>query len=350
MGQWLRRGERFGWPSVSGGIRSLPRSRLILIETGLLIFAAVLPTFLDIFWTAFVTRILIISLLAISFDLVWSYAGILSFGQAVFFGTAAYCAALGARDLGITNLFAVLPISVLVGGLLSLLLASILLLGQRPPSLIFVSIGTLAASFTAERLARGWYYIGATNGIPSFPSLMIGRTELSAGCNFYYLALVVLLVAYVLCRILTRSQFGLALAGIRENEARVAFLGYRVNVLKALVFTFAGAIAGVGGCLYAFHESFVWPNLVGVVLSTQAVLYVVLGGGGVLVGGVIGVTIMETLSQILADTYPEIWPVVLGLLLLLIIVFRPTGLIGLLIDRRERIGSFRREFVAGHER
>src|SRR5262249_1536072 len=122
------------------------------------------------------------------------------------------------------------------------------------------------------------------------------------------------------------------------------------NVLKALVFTFAGAIAGLGGSLYAFHEAFVWPNLVGVVLSTQAVLYVVLGGGGVLVGAVIGVAIMETLSQVLSHSYTVIWLVVLGLLLLLIIMFRPTGIIGLLVDRRERIGSFRRGGVVGHER
>lgn len=326
------------------------RPRIAVIEIALLVLAAVLPVFLDTFWTSFATRILILSLLAISFDIVWSYAGILSFGQALFFGTAAYVAALCARDLGITSLFAVVPIAMLVGGFCALLFAWILLLGRRPASLIFVSLATLTGSFTTERLARGWYFIGATNGIPSFPVLTVGVLELSAGPEFYYLAFAVLIIVYALCRSLMRSQFGLALAGIRENEARVAFLGYRTNVLKAIVFTLSGAIAGLGGSLYAFHEVFVWPNLVGVVLSTQAVLYVVLGGGGTLVGAVIGVAIMETVSQFLTDAYPDIWPIILGLLLLLMILFRPTGLIGFLVDKRERIGSFRREAVTGHER
>lgn len=325
------------------------RPRIVVIELVLLGVATMLPTFLDTFWTSFATRILILSMLAISFDIVWSYAGILSFGQALFFGTAAYVAALCARDLDVTSLFAVVPIAILVGGSCSLLFAWVLLLGRRPPSLIFVSLATLTGSFTAERLARGWYFIGATNGIPSFPELTIGTAELSAGRGFYYLVFAILIVVYAFCRALMRSQFGLALAGIRENEARVAFLGYRVNVLKAIVFTLSGAIAGLGGSLYAFHEVFVWPNLVGVVLSTQAVLYVVLGGGGTLIGAVIGVAIMETVSQFLTDAYPDIWPIILGLLLLMMILFRPTGLIGFLVSKRERLGSFRREAVTGHE-
>ena len=77
-----------------------------------------------------------------------------------------------------------------------------------------------------------------------------------------------------LCRFLVRSQFGLALAGLRENEQRIAFFGYRVQHLKAIIFSFSGAIAGLAGSLYAFHEGFVWPNMLGVVMSTQVVLYV----------------------------------------------------------------------------
>ena len=85
------------------------------IELGLLALALILPLFLDDFWVLFTTRVLILGLLALSFDLVWGYAGILSFGQALFFGMAGYCTALMATKLGITSVFVLLPTAALVG-------------------------------------------------------------------------------------------------------------------------------------------------------------------------------------------------------------------------------------------
>src|SRR5262249_11002526 len=102
------------------------------------------------------------------------------------------------------------------------------------------------------------------------------------------------------------------------------------------------AIAGLAGGLYAFHEGFVWPNVLGVVLSTQIVLYALLGGVGTLIGPVIGVIAVEIAGFWLADSFPRIWPIILGLLLLLVILFSPTGLIGLVVSERERVGSFGR--------
>ena len=169
-----------------------------------------------------------------------------------------------------------------------------------------------------------------------------GSYEFSEGPVYYYLALVSLLLVYLLCRFLVRSQFGLALAGMREQEARIAFFGYKVQHLKAIVFSLSGAIAGLAGGLYAFHEGFVWPNMLGVVLSTQIVLYALFGGVGTLIGAVFGVVAIEVVSFWLADNYQEIWPIILGVLLLLVILFRPTGLIGLIVSERERIGSFGR--------
>jgi len=158
-------------------------------------------------------------------------------------------------------------------------------------------------------------------------------------------------LVYLLCRFLVRSQFGLALAGMREQESRILFFGYRVQHLKAMVFSLSGAIAGLAGGLYAFHEGFVWPNVLGVVLSTQIVLYALFGGVGTLIGAVIGVIAIETVSFWLADNYQEIWPILLGLLLLLVILFRPSGLISLIVSERERIGTFGRpNQSADHER
>jgi branched-chain amino acid transport system permease protein len=221
------------------------------------------------------------------------------------------------------------------------------LLGRHPSSVIFVSLGTMTGAYAADRLARGWYYLGGQNGIPSIQSMTVGSYELNEGPEFYYLALAILLIVYLLCRFLVRSQFGLALAGLRENEQRIAFLRYKVQHLKAIIFALSGAIAGLAGTLYAFHEGFVWPNMLGVVMSTQVVLYVLFGGAGTLIGAVIGTVVVEAVSFWLSNSYQDIWPIILGILLLLVIMFRPAGLISLVLGERERVGNFGRSRQEG---
>ena len=109
----------------------------------------------------------------------------------------------------------------------------------------------------------------------------------------------------------------------------------------------AGAIAGLAGSLYAFHEGFVWPNMLGVVMSTQVVLYVLFGGSGTLIGAVIGTVVIELVSFWLSNNYQDIWPIILGCLMLAVILFRPAGLISLVLSERERIGNFGRPPAAG---
>jgi branched-chain amino acid transport system permease protein len=324
------------------GSRARRRGVLPVIELVVLVIAALSPLVLQDYLTIYATRVLILCLFALSFDLVWGYAGIMSFGQALFFGAAGYGVALIARDLDVTSLFVVLPAGLLIGLVGALLLGGFLLLGRHPASVIFVSLGTLTGSYAADRLARGWYYLGGQNGIPSIPPMRIGSYELDEGPVFYYLALGILLVVYLGCRFLVRSQFGLALAGLRENEQRITFFGYRVQHLKAIIFSVSGAIAGLAGSLYAFHEGFVWPNMLGVVMSTQVVLYVLFGGTGTLIGAVIGTVVIEAVSFWLSNNYQDIWPILLGVLLLLVIMFRPAGLISLILDERERVGRFGR--------
>ena len=313
----------------------------LLEGAGLLVLLA-LPLYLEEFGLAFVTRVMILALLACSFDLVWGYAGILSFGQALFFGVGAYSVALLGRDLGWVQALVTLPLAAVAGGLVALLLAWFLLLGKRPPSVIFVSLGTLTGSYAAERLVNASAYLGGRNGISGVPVLQIGAFEVLEGARFYFLALGVLAAAYLLSRAVVRSQFGLVLAGVRDEERRLLFLGYRVPLFKALIFTFAGLIAGLAGGMYAYHEGYAGPVSLGMQLSTQAVLYVLFGGTGTLAGAVFGTFAIETLSFVLSDASPQFWPVMLGLLLLAVIVFQRTGLLGLVVPERERVGRFGR--------
>ncbi|WP_420968169.1 branched-chain amino acid ABC transporter permease [Bradyrhizobium sp. B120] len=320
---------------ASAGWKVLP-----IVEGLVLLIALVLPWVLQDYLTVFATRVVILALFALSFDLVWGYAGIMSFGQALFFGAAGYGVALMARDLNVTSILLILPAGMLIGLTAALLLGGFLLLGRYPSSVIFVSLGTLTGSYAADRLARGWYYLGGQNGIPSIPPLTLGSYEFEEGPVYYYMVLGILVVVYLLCRFLVRSQFGLALAGLRENEQRIAFFGYKAQHLKAIIFAVGGTIAGLAGSLYAFHEGFVWPNMLGVVFSTQVVLYVLFGGSGTLIGAVIGTVIIEGVSFWLSDNYRDVWPIILGVLLLLVIMFRPLGLVSFVLGERERVGSF----------
>ena len=326
----------------AGSLAGYQRHVIPILEIVLFAVFTAAPIALEDYMTVFLTRVLILALLALSFDLVWGYSGIMSFGQALFFGTAGYGVALLARDLQTTSAFIVLPAALVIGLILSVAIGAFLLLGRHPPTTIFVALGTLAGSYVADRLARAWYYLGGQNGIPSIPPMTAGGYEIAEGPAYYYLTLTVLAIVYLVCRFIVRSQFGLALAGLREQEARIAFLGYKGQYMKLVMFSLAGAIAGLAGGLYAFHEGFVWPDMLGVVVSTQIVLYALLGGVGTLIGPIIGVMMVEIASFSLADSVPKIWPIVLGLLLLFAILFAPTGLIGLVASERERLGDFGR--------
>ena len=160
-----------------------PNARRVLpyVESVLLVVFLALPLALDEFWVLFTTRVFILGLLALSFDLVWGYAGILSFGQALFFGVAGYSCALLATEAATTSLIILLPLAALAGLAVSLVLAFLVILGKRVPSPVFIALGTLTGSYVVERLARGWSYVGGQNGIPSLPRLTAFGREVAEG-------------------------------------------------------------------------------------------------------------------------------------------------------------------------
>ena len=313
-----------------------------ILEIATLIVLLVVPLLTNDFHTIIASRMLLLAILAISFDLCWGYSGIMTFGQALFFGMAGYAVALMANKLAFVQIWGIVPISIAVGLVSSFLVGWFLLLGNRTPTIIFVALGTLTASYAAERLVAGWQWVGAANGMSIWDFMRFGTFEIEPGPVFYYIILAFLVACYLASRWIVRSQFGLVLAGMRQNEERLAFFGYRVQRYKALVFSFAGMIAGLAGGLYAFHEGFIGPGNLGIGQSTYAVLYGLFGGVGTLLGAVFGVAAIETIAFVLSDidALKPYWPVVLGMIMLVVVAYRPTGIMGLLTTTRERIGSF----------
>lgn len=313
-----------------------------IVEILLLILLIVIPLFVGDFLTVIITRMLILGLLAISFELCWGYSGIMTFGQGLFFGMGGYAVALFANKADFVQLWGVIPIGIIIGMCASFLVAWLLLLGKRPPELIFIALGTLTFSYAAERLVAGWYWVGGGNGMSIYEYLRIGSFEVEPGLLFYYIAATILLLVYLASRFLVKSQFGLVLAGTRQNEKRLAFLGYKVQKFKALVFCFAGAIAGLGGGLYAHHEGFIGPGNMGIGISTMAVIYALFGGAGSLIGPIIGVLAIESISFTLSDidAVRGYWATILGIILLVVVTFKQDGLLGFVVTQRERIGTF----------
>src|SRR3977135_602102 len=123
---------------------------LPIVEIAVLAIGLLLPLVLQDYLTVFATRVLILCLFALSFDLVWGYAGIMSFGQSLFFGLAGYGVALLSRDLNVASVLAVLPVGALIRLIPALLLGGFLLVGRHPSSMIFVSLGTMTGAYAAD--------------------------------------------------------------------------------------------------------------------------------------------------------------------------------------------------------
>ena len=326
-------------PAARRRLRVIP-----IVEAVLLVVLIGIPYVVSDFHVVIVTRMVILAMLAISFDMCWGYSGIMTFGQALFFGMAGYVTALLANKAEFTQIWGVIPISMAVGLIAAFLIGWFLLLGKRTPTIIFVALGTLTASYAAERMVAGWQWVGAGNGMSIFDFMTLGSYEFEPGRVFYYLAVACLLACYLFARWIVRSQFGLVLAGMRQNEERLAFLGYNVPVFKATVFSVAGMIAGLAGGLYAHHEGYIGPASMGIGLSTYAVLYGLFGGVGTLIGPILGVGAIETIAFTLSDVdaFKRYWPVILGVIMLVVVAYKPTGLMGFMLSNRERIGSFGR--------
>ena len=171
---------------------------------------------------------------------------------------------------------------------------------------------------------------GGQNGILFDVRLEIGPLDLQRRLPFYMLAAVILVAAYFGLRRFVTARTGLVNLGIREDEDRVALLGYRVPAVKRGVLVLSAALAGFVGSLYYVHEGIVSPAAVGVDASTLVLLWVVLGGRGTLIGPVVGAVLLNMLTASLSGTLLGTWLVVVGVVLVAVILFFPSGLFGFL--------------------
>lgn len=280
------------------------------------------------FYTGLVTKIMIFALAASSLNLILGFGGMVSFGHAAFFGVGAYTSAILTRE-GVTSAWVIWPTAIVLCALLALLIGAICL---RTRGVYFIMI-TLAFAQMIYFVVISFKQYGGEDGLrarrPDFGLFELNDTTL------YYLTLAVLVgTLYAMAR-LVNSRFGRVLQAIRENETRAAAIGYSVYHYQLVAFVIAGTVAGLAGLLMAHYTQYASPNLLAWQQSGHLMMMVILGGVGQFWGGVLGAAVLLVVEEILQG-FTIFWQLGVGIILLLIVLFAPKGIAGLL---RRRFGS-----------
>jgi branched-chain amino acid transport system permease protein len=317
---------------------ALNRHSILLVFTILLTLA--FPAVAGAYRVNQVGKFMVFAILALSLDLIWGYTGILSLGQAAFFGLGAYIAGLALKRLPPIWLYPALMGAILLPGLVALGLGRLLF--YRKISGVYFSIITLAVSLISMQTALVWYSVtGGTNGVAGIPSLTLmlsGLPPYQLGSReMFYLVAAALLGTFYLSRWIVASPFGKLLMAIRDNEDRTEFFGYDTAHYKTLVFAIAGGIAGLAGTLYAPQVGFVSPLLLGFVLSTEVVIWSAVGGRGTLLGPILGAIGINLIASYLSEHVLYYWLAIIGLIFVLVVMFFPDGIFPLLARGLDRL-------------
>jgi branched-chain amino acid transport system permease protein len=301
------------------------KGRLATCIAAVLVLALLiaLPQVLRPYYVNLTTKMLIFALFAMSLDLLLGYAGLASLGHAAFFGVAAYTVALLILRLGVGSAIA-LPASLVAAAATGAVFA---LLALRARGSYFLMI-TFALSQVVWSIVFGWRTLtNGDDGMPGVPRPDFGWS-LDTPQSYYYFVLALAAVATVVLLAIVKSPFGRALRGIRESETRMQALGYNVWRYQFLAFVLAATFAGLAGTLYAYLNRFVSPDYCYVVQSAEALIMVILGGPGTLIGPAIGAALIVFLEDFVSSI-TEHWVLVLGVIYVLVTLFAPRGLVGL---------------------
>ena len=295
-------------------------SKTAIIAIAVVIAAALVPLSGETFYTRVLTRALAMGLAAIGLDLVFGYGGMISFGHAAFLGVGAYAVGILAT-YGIAEGLLALPVAVACAALAGLIIGA---LSIRTSGVFFIMI-TLAFAQMLYYVAIGLEAFGGDNGMPlKLPTTIAGTLDLSRPQLLYWVALACVLVTLVLGRRLVRSEFGLALRAIRDNERRMQTLGYATYRYKLVAYTLSGAICGLAGALLANVDSYVGPSMFHWFTSGLLMVMVILGGQGTLIGPLLGALFYVVLEEALSQA-TEHWMVIFGPVLILIVLLRSRG-------------------------
>lgn len=298
------------------------------------------------YWQGQIIAFFILAVYAMSYDLVFGYTGILSFGQAAFFGGGAYTMAIfykhvvpaltgsggfkiaiGSADLTSAVLFiAAILLVCIVTVLLGLLFSAV---SMRVKGVYFAMI-TLAmadALYILSKATDFMKYTGADEGLHGVP-VPEWINPNTHRLFFYFLTMAFLIVMYLVMRRIVNSPTGRVLVALRENESRVRMIGYNPTLYRSVAFIVSGLVAGLAGGINALWNLGATPSMTSAMTTVNALIITILGGVGTLVGPILGAGIMQIIGQFFYQWFGPRWPLMFGVLFILLVMFLPYGIVG----------------------
>ena len=287
-----------------------------------------------------VTSIIIFSIYVSSANLLTGYAGLISLGQAMFWGSAAYMVAILTTHGVVENFYLVLLISILsvmiLGGAFGALAVRVRKLYFMIVTFAFGHVVWSVAMYSLQHITYGF------NGIRDIhrPDLSL-PWSMENNTNFYYLVLVVGAVCFLILYLMIKSPFGHALIGIRDNEHRMIALGHNTLLYKYICYIVSGIIAGVGGLLFAYFNGYVNPSELHWLWSGDALMMMFIGGIGTFWGPPLGALVYTGLRY-WVSAYTMYWFGIEGIIFILVVLFFRGGVAGFLTDLQRRLKGSKR--------
>ncbi len=292
-----------------------------------IIILLLFPVFLPRFYVYLASVILLYGLLATSLNLVLGYGGIFQFHHAVFYGVGAYGTTLMLTKSGLPAIFAFIT-GPLVSAAFGLVLGIICIrLSRLYFGMLQISLGSLVWAIVYR-----WYaFTGGDDGIHGIPMPEMISSPKSA---FYFTFIITIISLYIMWKII-RSPFGSVLQGIRDNPVRSGMIGINVRRHQLLALVLAGFFAGVAGSLFVVVDNSVFPDMLFWTLSMEIVIMCLLGGWFTFLGPMLGAAVIVGLRTFVS-MYTVYWALVLGIIMVLVIFFLPSGILGYAVEKFER--------------
>jgi branched-chain amino acid transport system permease protein len=305
---------------------------VLAVALAALLLAA--PRILTIVQVRMLTEIIYFSLFAVSFNLLFAYAGLLSFGHSAYFGLGAYVTAISLKHVAGMPFFVAILLGALAGAVGGAVIGFFCV--RRKGS--YFALLTLAFNQFLWAIAWKWRELtGGDDGIggivPKKPvDLGIFSIDFTQVGSKYYLTLFIVVLCLALGWYLIRTPFGNTIKAVKGNEERASFLGYDVNRSKLLIFTLAAFFAGVAGSLFALFQDFVAPSAISLGMSTEVLFMAFLGGTGSFFGPILGAAIFVYFTDWISSI-TERWEFILGVLFIVLVLYFHQGFIGLIPAR-----------------
>jgi len=306
----------------------IERALLIVIAAVLVAVPWLIPALFNAFWVSVVAEILIWSLFAASVNLLFGYVGLLSFGQALYFGFGMYGVAIGISDLGL-SFWPAFGLGIVASMAMALVTGIFAVRLTWHYFAIITVVFSLIFYFLA--LSNKWL-TGGDDGINFTlpPTFTFGGTKwaLTDPTFQYFFILTTVALCFWLMHRLIGSPLGKAFLAIRDNDVRASLIGLNVYLLRLIAFVLAGFLAGVAGALFAFFGRYASASYMFYHVSGEAVVWAIVGGAGTLFGPIVGTSIFIIVREVVSSHW-EHHGLIVGIVAILVVMFAPKGVVGL---------------------